>query len=408
MALKLYTYPNNYRAIKSLIAAQYAGVDIRPADEFKFPGDVRSEEFAQKNPVKKVPVLETADGCLFESNAILRHVGRSGPAANLMGSTHFEQAQVDQWIDFSASELEPPRNTWIYPIIGIMKADKRSAGKAKHHVEECLKVLDNHLLLRTYLVGERVTLADIAVGAALIALYEKVFEESLRSKYCNVTRWFTTLINQPQWKKVLGDVKLCVKEEVPAEPEKKQKQPKQKKQKQQQPKKEESEAPKKPEKKKNPLLLLPKSSMDLDSVKRNFSNNPFAEALKTFYEEFDAEGYCLYTSDYNYNDENTIDFQTSNLVSGWLQRLESLRKFGFGCVNIWGVEDSKGPFKIRGAWVFRGPTPPEEYTGCPDSEYHTVQRVDLANAADKKRFEELLGGSDNFDGQPLYERKYFK
>jgi len=38
-----------------------------------------------------------------------------------------------------------------------------------------------------------------------------VLEPSVRAPYTNVNRWFTTLINQQQFKKVLGDVKLCDK-----------------------------------------------------------------------------------------------------------------------------------------------------------------------------------------------------
>lgn len=39
----------------------------------------------------------------------------------------------------------------------------------------------------------------------------QVLEPSFRQPYPNVTRWFLTCINQPQFKAVLGDVKLCEK-----------------------------------------------------------------------------------------------------------------------------------------------------------------------------------------------------
>lgn len=39
----------------------------------------------------------------------------------------------------------------------------------------------------------------------------QVLEPSFRQPYQNVNRWFTTLINQPQFKAVLGDVELCDK-----------------------------------------------------------------------------------------------------------------------------------------------------------------------------------------------------
>jgi elongation factor 1-gamma len=38
-----------------------------------------------------------------------------------------------------------------------------------------------------------------------------VLEPAFRQPYPNVTRWFTTCVNQPQFKAVLGEVKLCEK-----------------------------------------------------------------------------------------------------------------------------------------------------------------------------------------------------
>ena len=52
-------------------------------------------------------------------------VARSAPRFNLTGRTFHEQAQVDQWVDFTAFELEPPRNLWIYPLQGLMTIDPK-------------------------------------------------------------------------------------------------------------------------------------------------------------------------------------------------------------------------------------------------------------------------------------------
>ncbi len=67
------------------------------------------------------------------------------------------------------------------------------------------------MLTKTFLVGERVTLADIAVCCNLLLLYKQVLDPKTREAYGNVNRWFMTCINQPQFKKVLGEVKLCEK-----------------------------------------------------------------------------------------------------------------------------------------------------------------------------------------------------
>ena len=34
-------------------------------------------------------------------------------------------------------------------------------------------------------------------------------DPTFRGPYANVNRWFVTIVNQPQFKKVIGEVKLC-------------------------------------------------------------------------------------------------------------------------------------------------------------------------------------------------------
>lgn len=105
MALKLYTDIGNFRSFKILIAAEYNSVDIE-VPEFKAKQDNITAEFQKKSPLGRVPVLETAAGTIFESNAIARYVARIRRDTELYGSTFFESGQVDSWIDFSANDIE--------------------------------------------------------------------------------------------------------------------------------------------------------------------------------------------------------------------------------------------------------------------------------------------------------------
>ncbi|GMF30773.1 unnamed protein product [Phytophthora lilii] len=130
--------------------------------------DLKSKEFKAKTPVGKVPILETEEGSIFESGAIARYVARLRPDTGLYGKTFFESGQVDAWIDFSTYELEVPLEVWVRPILGVGKFNAAALTKAKADVKKALQTLENHLHLRTYLVGEQVTLADIVVASALV------------------------------------------------------------------------------------------------------------------------------------------------------------------------------------------------------------------------------------------------
>merc|ERR1719244_735579 len=109
------------------------------------------------------------------------------------------------------NEILPASCTWVFPTMGIMQFNKNATDRAKEDIKAAMKTLNDHLLTRTYLVGESVTLADIAVACTLLNLYKQVMDPNFRKPFMNVTRWFTTVINQPNAKGVLGAVALCSK-----------------------------------------------------------------------------------------------------------------------------------------------------------------------------------------------------
>lgn len=91
---------------------------------------------------------------------------------------------------------------------------------------------------------------------------------------------------------------------------------------------------------------------------------------------------------------------TSNLIGGWFQRLDKLRKYGFGSVLIFGAEPE---LSISGVWLFRGKAIPEEMTTCDDSELYSWTKLDHSNADDKAKIENYLAwdgfSSPQFSGQ---------
>ncbi len=50
----LYTYPDNFRAQKALIAAKYSGAELRVPADFVFGETNKTPEFTKKFPLGKV------------------------------------------------------------------------------------------------------------------------------------------------------------------------------------------------------------------------------------------------------------------------------------------------------------------------------------------------------------------
>ncbi|KAG1684017.1 Elongation factor 1-gamma [Nymphon striatum] len=361
----LYTFANNFRANKILIAAQYSEAKVNVSSEFKFGETNKSEQFLKKFPTGKVPAFEGSDGkCLFESNAIAHYVGNK----KLRGETEYDQGLVQQWINYTDSEILPAMCTWIFPCLGIMQYNKQTTERAKEDVKSALGLLNNYLLTRTYLVGERITLADITVSCVLQPLYENVLEPNFRKDFGNVNRWFETLVNQPEFKAVLGDVKLCEKmaqfdaqklselQGKSGKSEKKKEKPKQEKKQQPKPKMTDEDdddnngIPEEP-KKKDPFGDFPKGTFDMDDFKRKYSNESETVSVPYFWEKVDKVNYSIWYCEYKYPTELKRDFMSLNLISGMFQRLEKLRKNAFASMILSGVDNDS---QISGIWVWKG------------------------------------------------------
>lgn len=82
----------------------------------------------------------------------------------------------------------------------------------------------------------------------------------------------------------------------------------------------------------------------MDTWKKTYSNcSDYHEAMETFWNTFDAQGWSIWRGDYKYNEECKVLFMTSNLIAGFIQRTEEIRKWLFGTLTIRGVEGETTP-----------------------------------------------------------------
>lgn len=373
MAGTLYTYPDNFRAYKALIAAQYSGAKVQVASDFVFGQTNKSEAFLKKFPLGKVPAFETADGkFLAESNAIAYYVSNE----QLRGKTDLEKAEVLSFLSLADNELLPAVHGWVFAVMGIIQFQKNNVERAKQDLKATLTALNSRLVHQTFLVGERLTLADIVVFATLLSAYEKVLDPSFRAPFGSVTRWFNTVLNQPQVKAVVKGFTMCAKV-AEIDPKKfaefqaktggaqqqQQKEPKEKKEKKPAPAKKEKEPEPAEEldaaelalaeepKSKDPFDSMPKGTFNFDDFKRCYSNEDESKSIPYFWEKFDPEHYSIWFGEYKYPEELTKVFMSCNLITGMFQRLDKMRKQAFSSVCLFGEDNNS---TISGVWVWRG------------------------------------------------------
>jgi elongation factor 1-gamma len=413
MALVLHSGSGNKNAFKGLIAAEYCGVKVELAKDFQMGVSNKTPEFIKMNPLGKVPVLETPDGAVFESNAIARYVARSKGDNFLYGTSLIEYARVEQWMDFAATEVDSNIAKWLYPRLGFVPYIPAAEEIGIAGLKRALDALNTHLASNTFLVGHSVTLADIVMTCNLYHGFARLLTKTVTSEFPHVERYFWTMVNQPNFKKVIGEVKQA--DAVPPVQKKAAAPAKPKEVKKEAPKEApkpvveapEEEAPK--PKPKNPLDLLPPSKMVLDDWKRLYSNtksNFHEVAIKGFWNMYDPEGYSLWFCEYKYQEENMVSFVTMNKVGGFLQRMDLCRKYAFGKMLVIGSEP---PFKLKGLWLFRGQEIPkfvmdEVY----DMELYEWTKADISDPAQKERVEAMIEDLEPFEGQALLDAKCFK
>ncbi|XP_018427718.1 PREDICTED: bifunctional glutamate/proline--tRNA ligase isoform X3 [Nanorana parkeri] len=119
----------------------------------------------------KETVLRESEGVTFNDvNSIIRYLARLAPEAGLYGSNLMEQTEVNHWMEFSQTRLQ----------------DKSNFPAALQELNHCLS-------LRTYLVGDSLTLADISVYSTLAV--SSIWQAELKQNKAavNVRRWYTFL-----------------------------------------------------------------------------------------------------------------------------------------------------------------------------------------------------------------------
>ena len=290
----------------------------------------KKEEYLKKNPQGKVPTLETPEGCIFESCAIMRYLARKG--GKLYGNSPAETAIIDQWLEFHNTQVAPLNGNTIYAVFGYTSVTQANYDAAKKELLRALKTVDEHLKKHHFLGGKDLSIADICLIGGVRLYLRLLFDEKARAQIPKVVEWYHRVMEVKEVADFMGKPWLCVKEVLPEfqqdakkeekkeekkeakgdkkekgdkkkgekkkeEPKKKKEEPKKKKKEEEE--EEEEDAP--PPKKVNPLDVLPKSPFNIDAWKRVFSNSENkAQTLKELWDkDFDYEGYSLWKLKYD-------------------------------------------------------------------------------------------------------------
>jgi glutathione S-transferase len=191
--LRLYDYPascNCYK-VRLLLAQLRLPYDRVPVDIFD--GATLTDAYAEINPNRTTPVLETDDGrFLPESNAILFYLAEGTP---YLPEEPFERAEVVRWLVFEQTDIVPTMGGLRFRLlVGRLRPSDPDAIQRKQGALEVLRLLDTHLETHDFLVGGRFTIADIAVYGYSHLAHEAGID---LEPYPNLRAWFERVEQQP-------------------------------------------------------------------------------------------------------------------------------------------------------------------------------------------------------------------
>ena len=195
--LVLHEYSLSGNCYKVRLTAALVGLPLERREYDLMKGETRTPEFLAKvNANGRIPVLQIGDRFIPESNAACHYVA---DGSKLIPADRLDHADMLRWMFWEQYNHEPNIATlrfwmrWvgIEQLTGAQREQmpiKRKAGN------EALKLMDDHLKGRDWLVGDSISLADICLFAYTHVADEADFDLEL---YPNVIRWMERIMTLP-------------------------------------------------------------------------------------------------------------------------------------------------------------------------------------------------------------------
>ena len=191
--LRLYDYFESGNAYKVRLLLAQLAIPFERVELDILKGETRAPAFLAKNPNHRIPLLEWPDGrTLAESNAILFHLAEGTP---FLPEDRFLRAQALQWMFFEQYSHEPyVAVVRFWHFSGQVESHRSELAAKMERGYEALGVMEQHLARHAFFVGERYSVADIALYAYTHVADEGGFE---LGRFPALRRWLERVRSQP-------------------------------------------------------------------------------------------------------------------------------------------------------------------------------------------------------------------
>jgi glutathione S-transferase len=190
----------NPRMVRIFMAEK--GIDL-PKVEIDLKGaENRREPYLSKNPAGQLPCLELDDGSyLAEITAICEYLDEKFPGPSLLGATAEQRAETRMWCRRIDLNIVEPMGMGFRSSDGLdMFKDRihcipQAAADMKQIVQEKYSWLDRLMQGKTYVCGERFTMADILLFA--FVEFGNRIGQKLSAECAALTAWHARMKARP-------------------------------------------------------------------------------------------------------------------------------------------------------------------------------------------------------------------
>ncbi|MDO8411823.1 MAG: glutathione S-transferase family protein [Phenylobacterium sp.] len=184
MGLRIYGDSISDNCLKVKWTSERLGLDYEWVEIDLLKGETRTPQFLAINPAGQVPVVILPDGRpLAQSNAILLHLAEG---SDLIPADAYARARMLEWMFWEQYSHEP--------YVAVARFRVRYEGRSVESLEPrlvergaaALQRLEDALAAGTFLVGEQLSLADVALVAYTRLAGEGGFD---LSRYPRVQAW---------------------------------------------------------------------------------------------------------------------------------------------------------------------------------------------------------------------------
>ncbi len=166
-------------------------------------GEHHRDDLKAANPNLKVPTLVVGDMNLWEANPTMIYLSDRAGAEAFCPTDAKLRFEILRWMSWEVQHYNQAARdiaweTMVKPLFGLGEPDEARIEAASENFHRFAAVLDAHLEGRAYMLGDRVTVTDFAVGA-LSALALNPQSRMPLEGHANIIAWYQRLEAVPSW-----------------------------------------------------------------------------------------------------------------------------------------------------------------------------------------------------------------